>query len=64
MHMNIDISYKLGEAVKFNMFLASGRIEGIMIKKNALLYLVRYIFNGKVEEGYFYADELKRVKQN
>lgn len=64
MRMNIDVTYKLDEQVRFTHINATGRINGIVITKNGIMFKVRYIFNGKIEEGIFYADEIRGIRNN
>lgn len=62
MNLNIDVSCKIGDSVRFQQINATGKIQGILIQKNSIMYQIRYIFNGEVKEGYFYADEIRRTQ--
>jgi len=62
MRMNIDVNFKIDEQVRFAQINATGRITGIVITKNGIMYKIRYIFNGKIKEGIFYADEIRKIR--
>lgn len=62
MQMNIEISFKIGDIINFRQINAAGKVEGVLVKKGAIMYQIRYIFNGEIKEGYFYADEIKRTQ--
>lgn len=62
MRMNIDVNFKIDEQVRFAQINVTGRITGIVITKNGIMYKIRYIFNGKIKEGIFYADEIRKIR--
>ncbi len=64
MQMNIETSFKIGDIINFRQINAAGKVEGLLIKKGLIMYLIRYIFDGEIKEGYFYADEIRRRQNN
>ena len=53
---------KLGDKVKVSQLSAIGRIVAIVISEYGTRYEVRYFWEGRPEQTFFFEDELEGVK--
>lgn len=54
----INNKFNIGDKVKINPLDLRGRVISIWMNKTGLMYEVRYFWDAKKNEVYFYADEL------
>jgi len=60
MSSTINIEFNLKDYVEIIPISVKGRITSIWITEQGIKYQVRYFDNAKIEEHYFYGDELKK----
>lgn len=61
--MNIEYKFDIGDLVSIQELDLKGRVIALWSGKRGNEILVRYFWNAKVEEIYFFEEELKKVNQ-
>lgn len=54
----MKFSFQIGDKVEIIELQRPGRIKSIWVCEIGIKYQVRYFYNGKAEEDYFYVEEL------
>lgn len=57
-----EMRFEFKERVKIIPYDWKGVVKAVSITETGISYLVRYFYNGKAEEVYFYEDELEKFK--
>lgn len=60
--MIIDYKFALGAMVIIKCLETEGRVVSVWSGRRGNEYQVRYCYNGKFEEIYFFEDEIEEVK--
>lgn len=60
--MIIDYKYAIGDRVYIKELETHGRMVSVWSGRRGNEYQVRYCYNGKFEEVYFFEDELAEAK--
>ena len=59
---SVEIKFEYGDTVKIlPLESAIGRIRSVWIVQKGITYEVRYFTDGKVNEVYFFEDELEKI---
>ena len=59
---SVEIKFEYGDKVKIlPLENAIGRIRSVWIVQKGITYEVRYFTDGKVNEVYFFEDELEKI---
>lgn len=60
--INIQIDFNVGQKVKIKELNLTGFVKSVWITASGTQYQVRYIWEYKAEEVYFFADELEQLR--
>lgn len=60
--INIQIDFNVGQKVKIKELGLTGIVKSVWITASGTQYQIRYLWEYKAEEVYFFADELEYIR--